>query len=133
MNTKLMNTKTIKSKLDKIIIKSYLLSSGDTLYDAYCGLNIGTDFEDTYGWPEEFLTSPVYKKYQVISHQLNDKLQNTDFDLTENDVDELENVWYNGSDAYDSVEEYENSMPQIYDSQIKLIKEIYQSHMRSRR
>jgi len=116
----------------KKILKEYIVKEGDA-FDNILVLNIFQDLVGVeslikiepkeYGKSTEWMdivkefVPEVKRLKKEIALQKNRK-------LTEEETDIIENVWYDGSDAYDSVEESIDSLPAIYQAQIEAIDSI---------
>ena len=65
------------------------------------------------------------KYYDAIAVKLEQMIeQSGKGTLDEDDVEAIHNVWYDGSDSYESPEEALDSLVEIYNDQIKVIQEL---------
>jgi len=119
--------------------KSMLKESlGDTglVMDLY-NLNIFTDFdpngyENLYGdYEDEPVFIRTFKKYEKISKSLMNRLKKIENEELPT-VKELglkkkyDDIFYAGSDAYDSAMRYRNTMPKIYIIQMEYVESVLQ-------
>jgi len=119
-------------------INEKLLHTNSSLYDAFLSLNIGGDCSpNSYGFLKQqgdeyvpYAITPAFKKYFKIAQKLEKILNEKDnkpIILTYDEIRALEETQYDGSDAYQTPEEYDESLPKDYDEQIKVIMDIYKN------
>ncbi len=93
-------------------------------------LNIFSDFDNIddfnddseFKFPKSLISS--YKKVYIELSRKVKKLEDTNYKFTSEEIDELEDVMYSGSDAYETEEMMEDELPKIYDRQIDVVKQI---------
>jgi len=114
------------------ILKEYLTQEGDTLANGVLGLNVFTDMAEGQRpseYEEDFAASRqwmhIEQKYTARAEEAERALaQGGDRILDEYEVEEIHDVWYDGSDAYGDVETALEELPSLYDSQIELVYEL---------
>jgi len=131
-----------KSELVKIIkeeikkLNEYFVSEGDSL-DAALVLNIFTDFDKHEGVTSQFGKEAkdnkqwmkIDSKYSKKSKKLEQLiLKNKNKELNDIDAKSIEDVMYDGSDAYDSIDDAIEYLPKIYDNQIKAIIKVLKNY-----
>ena len=114
------------------VVTEYLVQAGDNIGEI-SGLNLFADMTDDSdmfaGEPE---WDAVVQKYRPIADKLKAEIEaQGDRELTANEVEEIESVWYDGSDAYDNAEEAVNYLPRVYDQQIELIQDLLAGNLGS--
>lgn len=127
--TKIQLREIIREEIQKL--NEYLVREGDKLgeilalnlfSDMYKGQKL-SEFDDEYKNNKKWMK--IEKKYSIITSKLERLVKKQkNRKLTEDEVDEIHNVWYDGSDAYDSVEDSIDFLPSIYDAQIDMIRDI---------
>ena len=110
------------------ILVEYLVQDGDNL-TAALGLNLFSDADDRLSEYESIYAHDktwmaIERKYVKIAQRLEKGIKKAHITLDEEDADEIDAVWYDGSDAYESVEEAIEELPQVYNNQIRVIIDI---------
>ncbi len=121
-------TNQLRNLMEAVQLNEYLVRPGDPVSDLL-GLNIFVDAENKPSdFEEEFRNSPewiaVENKYYRIANNIANAISKTTRTLTDDDVDAIHDVWYDGSDAYADPEEAVHSLPGIYKSQLNVIRDI---------
>jgi len=112
-------------------LNEYLVRQGDS-FDELLSLNV---FEDILANEEEdFLDfhgdrrwQEVVNNYKGIAQQLADQIKKyaaKGRTLTSEEAEYAEETWYDGSDAYNSVEEAVEWLPEIFDRQLEAVEAI---------
>lgn len=122
-------------KSKKKLLKEYLVRAGQSL-DEVGALNLFTDFAEGQllsDYEDEFAESKkwmaIESKYSKIADSLWKIIEkNKKIKLDEDDVDLIENSWYDGSDAYDDMDEAVSYLPKVYNKQIKVIQQVLRNH-----
>jgi len=128
-----------KAKADKGLTESvqlneYLTREGSN-FDDILMLNLFTDLCDDEGsisyefpeWLEDPAWQAVAAKYTPIANQLEQEIlaqAKTGRKMTDEEAEAIDNTWYDGSDAYDDVDDGAYFLPQTYDDQIRAIKAV---------
>ena len=115
-----------KNQTYRNILKEYFTREGDDIEEILV-LNL---FGDMLEAPvEEMLGDEVLdvvNKYRPIAEDLEKRLSKYfgKFPLTSHWSERIDNVMYDGSDAYQSPEEFRDDIPNIYDPQIEVVEEL---------
>ena len=127
-NMRRFKTKNLKSN-DKKLLNEYYIQAGDPYEDVYI-LNIFTDML----WDESIDKQPdmdgkkvqaVVKKYRPIAEKLWKQIEGLKGNrVNAEQAEEIEDVYYDGADAYDNEETFINDMPEYYDDQIEVLKRL---------
>lgn len=120
-------TDQLKKLMEAIQLNEYLVREGEPV-STVLQLNIFTDAESRLSEYEEFRSSPewmaIENKYYALAVKLESMVNRSNATLDELGVDAVHRVWYDGSDAYDSVKDAIHFLPQIYDRQIATVQDI---------
>ena len=114
-----------KNQTYRNILKEYFTREGDDIEEILV-LNL---FGDMLEAPVEEMMGDevlnVVNSYRPIAEDLEKRLSDYygKYTLTKEDAKRIDEVMYDGSDAYDSAEDYNHFIPNIYDPQIKVVEE----------
>ena len=117
--------KLIEELIEEYSLKEYFIRSGDKV-DALLVLNI---FGDMLESPiEDHMdgdVSKVIKKYRPIAKKLERVIKKyKKHPIPEHLASDADDRMYDGSDAYDSAEDYNYDIPGIYDDQIEFVHQV---------
>jgi len=112
-------------KKERKILKEYFTREGDDIEEILV-LNL---FGDMLEAPVEDMIPGIedtVNKYRPIAEDLEKRLSKYfgKFPLTSHWSKRIDGVMYDGNDAYQSPEEFRDSMPSIYDPQIEIVEEL---------
>ena len=121
----------LKKLMEAVQLNEYLVREGEPI-QALLDLNLFTDAdadERPSSYDEEFADDATWmqietKYYDRIAPRMARAIGTADGTLSDDDVDLIEGVWYDGSDAYDSVDGAIRFLPEIYDEQIEVIERL---------
>lgn len=117
----------------KKIIKEFLIKPGSKFSDILA-LNLFSDFDKKTGgdikstfskeeWTPE--AEAVYKKYSAISKKIESAIKTyPKVRLSRHDADSLDATWYDGSDSYQTADEYADNLPEVYEAQIHAVMDV---------
>ena len=130
-----LNESYSKFKEQKYQLNEYLTRPGSPINSIF-GLNIFQDSEpgeklsDHY---DDFRESPewmaIENKYAAKARELAAQISALKGKvLTDDQSKDIDNVWYDGSDAYDDVGAAVDFLPEVYNAQIRVIQRVIESH-----
>jgi len=116
------------NKISEDQLNEYLVKAGMPVKDVLA-LNLFQDFDPAEGcaaqfpeFAEEPMWKQVVRKYAPIAAALEKQILALNRPLTHSQAEEIDNVWYDGSDAYDDMEiEY---LVDIYNRQIATVEAV---------
>ena len=121
------------------VLFEYLLQPGDSISKIFdlnvftdMGIGTGNDKEDSLEVfhaveddPEFYREWGEYQQIKQQAMELADEIKNQQArTLTDAEVEELESTWYDGADAYDDAWYMKDSLPDIWNAQIEVIKDV---------
>ena len=119
-----------KKPSKKRTLKEYFAESGENFGDVP-GINFIEDFDPTNNpiydrvdenWLKDKRVVAVFNKYKKVYEKLSGVIDSlSSYELDEEDAEVIDDSIYDGSDAYDSVDDYCEYLPKFYDKQIKII------------
>ena len=120
--------KQLRALMESIQLNEYLVTQGEPI-NAVTQLNLFGDAEERPSEHEaEFRSSSdwmeVENTYYGIASKLEAMLASSPIILSDQDVDDIHSVWYDGSDSYSDVETALENLPDIYDAQIELVQNL---------
>ena len=121
----------LKKLMEAVQLNEYMFNEGEPI-QALLDLNLFTDAdadERPSSYNEEFANDANWmeietKYYDRIAPRMARAIGAADGTLSDDDVDLIDGVWYDGSDAYDSVDGAIRFLPEIYDEQIEVIERL---------
>lgn len=119
----------ITERIDKYL-SEYFTRPGDSIYDAWAQTNAYIDLVspdsafDKRPEDKDIANTKTFKKYKSIAAAFDKIIKNKKGKISQSNSNKIDNLIYDGSDAYDTPADYDEYMPKIYDKQIDFFKNI---------
>lgn len=118
--------KEMRAKLSESAqLNEYLLRGGMPISEVL-QLNVFVDMteklsENLPEWAEDADWMAIEQKYAPIAAALEQRIRRENRQLTDAEARAIERTWYDGSDAYEYVEDSIEFLPEIYDAQLDIV------------
>lgn len=121
----------LKKLMEAVQLNEYMFNEGEPI-QALLDLNLFTDAdadERPSSYNEEFADDADWMKietkyYDRIAPRMARAIRSADGTLSDDDVDAITEVFYDGDDAYSSIKGASRFLPEIYDEQIEVIERL---------